>query len=398
MNWIRNLKIAHKLLVFVAILSLFISIVGFIGFYFTNTNAEKISYMYSNSLLPTNYLNKIKTNFTKIDSNLFQMNIVKTKAESQKLHEEILDLRAQDNKLMELYLKTKLTSEEKQVIANYKNNLKNYRVLQKYVIDCTNNGQQQKGLNYMFSHPQYLNKIHNSIDNLIELSLKKAEDLNIQSKNDTTKAISLIISIIIGVLIASISLALLLTKIIAEPINLVVKNLNEIAKGNLSIAELKINSKDESGQLAQALNSTVKNLRNLIQSVANTISDISASSEEMSASADQTAEGSQQTAFSTAQLAQGAQEISTNVELGAITINKMNKVIQDVYKEAQIVSKLGNDTEMNANKGSKHVQNAVGKIDNIKTVADDISVTVTKLGKLSSEIETIVDLIKGIAS
>ena len=96
-------------------------------------------------------------------------------------------------------------------------------------------------------------------------------------------------------------------------------------------------------------------------------------------------------------LAQGAQEISRSVEQGAVTITKMNKVIQEISEEAKTVAKLGNDTEINANQGSKHVQNAIGKIDNIKTVSADISITVAKLGTLSSQIETIVDLIKGIA-
>jgi methyl-accepting chemotaxis protein len=184
---------------------------------------------------------------------------------------------------------------------------------------------------------------------------------------------------------------------ISDPINQVVASLNEVAKGNLAVAELENDSKDETGVLSKSLNATVKNLRTLIGSVTRSIEEISASSEEMSASADQTAQGSQQTANSTQQLAQGAQDISNNVEQGATAIGQMNKVIQGILAEAQIVAKLGNDTETNANEGSKHVQNAVGKIGNIKIVAGDISLTVSNLGKLSSEIETIVDLIKGIA-
>ena len=171
----------------------------------------------------------------------------------------------------------------------------------------------------------------------------------------------------------------------------------KLANNDLTVDIPDDDTQTEIGELNRSFKKFVNNLKHLIGDLAKSVEDISASSQEMNASADQTAQGSQQTANSTAQLAQGANEISSNITIGATTIGNMNKVIQGISEEAKIVAKLGNDSEVNANEGSKHVQNAVGKIDNIKTVAGDISITVSKLGKLSSEIETIVDLIKGIA-
>ena len=92
--------------------------------------------------------------------------------------------------------------------------------------------------------------------------------------------------------------------------------------------------------------------------------------------ADRTTKGSQQTAVASEQLAQGVQEVSANIEEGATTIGNMNNMIQSVSHEAVDVAELGNETEVNANEGSKHVQKAVGKINNIKIVAGDISETV----------------------
>jgi methyl-accepting chemotaxis protein len=203
-------------------------------------------------------------------------------------------------------------------------------------------------------------------------------------------------------------LVILITIIVFTNIQFINKLLNPLkivnnAMINISNGDLKteINesdlSNDEIGSLGRTLNSMAKNLRGLIGQVNKSIEDISASSQEMSASTDQTAQGAQQTAKSTAQMAEGAQNISSNVEQGAISVNTMNKVIQGISEEAKLVAKLGNDTELNANEGNKYVKNAVEKIDSIKTVAEDISVTVSELGTLSSQIETIVDLIKTIA-
>jgi len=75
----------------------------------------------------------------------------------------------------------------------------------------------------------------------------------------------------------------------------------------------------------------------------------------------------------------------------------MNKAVQGVSEEAKVVAKIGNDTETDANTGAEHVKKAVNKIESIKKVSEDISVNISELGKLSSEIEQIVDLIKNIA-
>lgn len=239
------------------------------------------------------------------------------------------------------------------------------------------------------------------IEELIKENIEKIEVLHIvmeKQSNTIIKEIEILILIINAITIAiAVFLSFFLPKNITLPINKVVDNLKEIANGNLAVNNIDNDSKDETGELSQSLNTTVQNLRKLVGAVAQSAEEISANSEEMSASSEQTAQGAQQTATSTTQLAQGAQEISRNVEQGAANINKMNKAVQGVSEEAQIVAKLGNDTETNANVGAEHVKKAVNKIDSIKKVSQDISLNISELGQLSSEIEQIVDLIKNIA-
>ncbi len=184
---------------------------------------------------------------------------------------------------------------------------------------------------------------------------------------------------------------------IIQTINSLDNNLCKIAEGDLT-EQVAVDTQDELSNVALSVNNMSEKFRSLLVQLIKSIEEISASSEEMSACADQTAQGSQQTANSTAQLAQGAQDVSENVEKGATAVESMNKVIQSISEEAVNVAKLGNDTESNANDGKGHVKKAVDKIGSIKTVAEDISLTIGALGKLSSEIETIIDLIKNISS
>jgi len=170
----------------------------------------------------------------------------------------------------------------------------------------------------------------------------------------------------------------------------------KVENGDLTV-RINLDSKDELTELADIINHIFGNLNKIVVDLFNTSKEIKAGSGITYEAAENTLLGAEQTSQSTAQLAQGAQDISRNVEDGASSINKMNKVIQGISEEAKVVAKLGNDTETNANIGAEHVKKAVDKIDSIKQVSGDISVNIFELGKLSSEIEQIVDLIKNIA-
>jgi methyl-accepting chemotaxis protein len=174
-------------------------------------------------------------------------------------------------------------------------------------------------------------------------------------------------------------------------------NSEKIAGGDLTV-QVNLGTKDEINDLAIIFNKMSDNLRNLVKEVSISVEDMFSGSQEMSSAVDQTSQGAQQVAQSVQQLASGSQQVSQNVENGVMNISKMNNVIKNVSEEANAISKIGDQTEINANQGKEHVIKAVGKIGSIKEVSGEISKNISELGKLSGEIEAIVDLIKNIAS
>lgn len=186
-------------------------------------------------------------------------------------------------------------------------------------------------------------------------------------------------------------------KSVTKPLDSFIEISNRLSKNDLSFDIAENNCKTETGEISRVLKIFVNNLNNLISSILTTILEISVEAEEMKKNIGQTAQGAEQTAASTTQLAEGAQNISRHVEEGAVNLNKMNKVIHEIFEEATNVAKLGNETETNANIGAESVKKAVNKIDNIKIVTGNIAESISELGKLSSEIEHIVVLIKNLA-
>ena len=91
--------------------------------------------------------------------------------------------------------------------------------------------------------------------------------------------------------------------------------------------------------------------------------------------------------------------VNSEPRINAVEItDDMSNVIQKISQNADNTVELSKTTEENANKGHTQAEKAVGKINQIKITATEVSTTINQLGKLSSDIEQIVDLIKGIAS
>lgn len=170
----------------------------------------------------------------------------------------------------------------------------------------------------------------------------------------------------------------------------------KISHGDLT-ARIKMDSKDEIADLSKIMNSVFDNLNKIVAGLFTTSNEVNESSNLTNEAAQINLLGAEQTVLSTNQLAQGAQEISRNVEDGAVNINKMNMAIQAISEEAVLVVKFGDDTEKAANKSAENIKKAVNKIDSIKHVSEDISANISELGKLSTEIEQILELIKNIA-
>ena len=395
MNWLKNLRIIQKLLVLIGFCVVFIVLVGFVGYHFTQKTANGMASMYNDNLLPIQELNESRAFVLKIKAAILDAAI-----DSKERLERVNEIKITIKKLnedIELYAKTKLSEKEVKTLEEFKINLVRLNNNVNKINEYLKNNDVKATYKEYFDTESLIDEINEHLVELSELNVKDAKEMDAQADKDAVTATIIIVTAIILAILIAVSIGLIIANMIAKPVNQVVDNLKELADGNLRVKNIDNNSKDETGVLAQALNATVATLKELVGAVAQSAEDIAASSEEMSASSEQTAQGSQQTATSTTQLAQGAQEISRNIEQGAANINKMNKAVQGVSEEAKVVAKLGNDTETNANVGAEHVKKAVDKIDSIKKVSGDISINISELGKLSSEIEQIVDLIKNIA-
>ncbi|MBZ4663875.1 MAG: methyl-accepting chemotaxis protein [Caloramator sp.] len=283
---ILSIKLLLNVLVIIAIItSLITSMEGLRNL--NNTNNALFS-MYSDIVMPTDYIQNINSSFFEMRINAykaFRLNVFKEYDKNyninvQNLYKDIV------NKISE-YEKKKCTNEEKQLIEQLKNDISDYmKVWQQY----NETMEKKEEINDLFKFNTVGNKTQNTINELIKINRDIAK--GIYEKNQYNFKLTLIREIVIIVL--GITLLLLISIKIIKTMVRELKEINEIIY-ELSNANFNIKFKSEGNnefskmkklleEMSAKVSSLIKNVKISTENLSKNSSELSAISEEMALS------------------------------------------------------------------------------------------------------------------
>lgn len=424
-NWFLNLSINKKIISLTIIMLVFLLGMGLVGLNLVSVSDEQFDDMYVGVAIPLKEINQIRAYTSENEALLLRLILSKDSSEYIRVSEESAQTDKLTDDTFKSLFKSNLTEDEMVIAKKLNKTQDELARASKEITYLASNGKKQLAYKKYLDIVAAIDKFDADMEAFSTMQEKHAHEIKINQDAGATATRIQIFSILAVCILLSLSIGWYISHLIAKPLVEMVARVQQVANGDLSVEKIDCKTQEETGKLANAFNIMLENLRNLVKQVSKSVDEISAGTEEMNAAADQTAQGAQQVsgsitqlaagsnqvAVSVSQLSTGAQQISKNisqlasnvhqisknVENGANNINNINKAIQNVSTEAIKVAKLGNETESNANSGREQVKKAVDKIDSIKTVSTEISSTISELGILSSEIETIVDLIKNIS-
>jgi methyl-accepting chemotaxis protein len=218
------------------------------------------------------------------------------------------------------------------------------------------------------------------LSDLVQANAKQAEEAGLSALATSRVAMALFCLLSFVGLTAA---ARMITQKITRTINSLVASAKAIAAGDLTIADLAIESRDELGELTESINRMKDGLRLMIGSVANTAERVASSSEEMSSSANQQAQGAETQREQSDHVATAMQEMAATV----LQVSENSNKAADAARNAAEL----------ARNGGKIVEDAIGKM---RLIADSVGTTSQKvegLGKSSNQIGEIVGVIDEIA-
>ena len=162
---------------------------------------------------------------------------------------------------------------------------------------------------------------------------------------------------------------------VATPVGQIRDALTALAEGDLT-HDLDIDSRDEVGQMASALNRAQENLRESMQTITASSTTLAGSAEELSAVSARVASAAEETSSQSGVAAAAAEEVSRSVQTVAAATEEMTASISEIAESSTHAVQVA----------SRAVQEAASA-----------TATVSKLGESSKEIGDVVRVITSIA-
>lgn len=398
MGWLSNLKTGQKIIGLVITMVIFLIGVGYAGYYYTAKANKGIINMYQECLLPTKWANDLRTHNRANEANLLNLILSRDPVEKNKFIEDI-ELRANAvNQTLATYEATNLDTYQKEKLAEFKKDVAIYREQREKIIKLATSGKEQEAIAYFHNTKEIINKLNKVLRDLSAYNTEQAEKINKQNAFDAVKANRTILLIIVLAVALSFSLGWFLTRMIVNPLKVVVESMEEMTKGNLTLEKLEINSQDELGNLAASFNTMIANLRDLIQQIFHSAQQVAASSQELSAGAEEATQASDQISNSLQGIAAGTENSVKQTQNVSSVAIQMSAGIEQVAANAQSVCGNAKEANGSAEEGNKELMIAVTQINAIGLTVENLAQAVQVLGDRSQEIGNIVQVITGIAS
>ncbi|EMB49682.1 methyl-accepting chemotaxis protein [Vibrio mimicus] len=188
----------------------------------------------------------------------------------------------------------------------------------------------------------------------------------------------------LAILVIMVIMTLVLTRMICGPLMIVMKQSNAIARGDLSqTMDRKSIGNDELGTLADASDQMQQNLRQLIDEIIAAVTQLSSAVEEMTQISNQSAEGMKEQQHQITQV--------------ATAMTQMKAAVADVARNTEDSASQAMAANSKSQEGARETASMVRSIQQVANIIGEAGETVSELEQQSTQINVVVDVIRGIA-
>lgn len=398
MKFFSDLKVSMKLGVLILIALLSLGAVGYTGYSYLRDANKLMAVMYQERFIPNDI---ITGTFAEIQANntfLLELMLATDVKRNQELKQAIYERRDIIDKNMAIVEKMPLDAKAEAILDKIQESRQKYVTARQTVGDLA---MQNKNAEAYALFSTELAPLSNAyIANMRELSnyyTELADKMNSENNAAFEKATQITVGFTLAVVVILSGIGIFTARMITSPLQYMVKACEELAAGDFRDKPRQVLSKDEIGQLGDALTTMRTSLRSVLKQVNESAEQVAASSEELTASAEQSAQAVTQVAESINDVAQGAERQLKAVDETSAVVEQISAGIQQAAATANQVADNSSQAADRAKEGDKSVEQAVSQMTNIEQTVRSSARVVAKLGERSKEIGQIVDTISGIA-
>lgn len=397
MSLLQNMKTMNKMILFIIISTISIAYVGVSGYFQMKNMSDNSDYLYSNRLVPITIVEQIKINNQTIATSILELMLATDEKTNKELSDKISEAVASNDELLKEYKSIELLVEEKQSLKIYEEKIKTYRDTRKKAIELALNNQNEESYKIYQNEVSIIRQqIDTTLDEIISINQKAAQDLNKQNKENLKSSTMTLIMIILISTGVSVLIAFLITRLIVKPLQHLQTVMKQAEEGDFTI-EGNYQSKDEIGVLTNSFNNMIVGLRKIIRNINLASQQVTNSSEELAASAEQSSAANQEVSSIIQELSVGADKQSKNTDETSKIIDNITKNVNHLKLNAQSVLETAIETSTKSRDGLETIEVSIQQMNDINENVVQLAKIIETLGSRSIEINKIINVISDIA-
>lgn len=182
--------------------------------------------------------------------------------------------------------------------------------------------------------------------------------------------------------LATVALAMLLTRSIVRPLSNALSAAESVARGDLT-RPIETHGNDEVSRLLKALATMQQNLRETLQGISGSATQLATAADELSAV--------------TVDSTQGLQQQNDEIEQAATAVNEMTAAVEEVARNAVSTSDATRQSSQSAQLGQERVSETASAINALASDVQHTGDLVQSLANQSQDIGKVLDVIRAIA-
>ncbi|KUP29171.1 HAMP domain-containing methyl-accepting chemotaxis protein [Bacillus halotolerans] len=301
------------------------------------------------------------------------------------------------NKKLDNYEKTISNDKERSIFEQLKTEVNSYTNIHNQILESGRTNDIDKARGLLVQTEASFEDMKKSITELVDFNKEGSNTAVKETKDVYHKGLIYTALLLAASIAISICIWLYINRSIVKPIIRMKSSANEIAEGNLSNDIEALASKDELGDLNEALQKMVGNLRDIVGYSKEISTRVLSSSQVLTTATNETRTGSRHITETMNEMAEGSEQQAQDAVTIAESMNEFTESIDKAYNHGMTISDTSQNVLELAVNGNENMDTSVQQMKTIHHIVQEAVHKVRSLEQHSQDINKLVQVINGIA-